>query len=202
MLVVAGVAFIFLGATGDTAFEFFGQSFRSQNVGLAAIFLGGVAVVLLIRKVLTIVASREKRALRAASNGITMTNEVADQLASLVDQEGLRAREHSLMIEGTRDKIVADKQGKRLKTITANDLKSLPAALVDHIDVYEQALEGKYEAWKRLYPRRGESTVDSELRRLAASMRCDYEGILGFLESAGLELEDHYLHFADVIARA
>ncbi len=202
ILGVAGVVFVILGASGDTEFELFGQTFKSQNVGIGAIFIGAVTVILLIRRVLAVVASREKRALRSASKGIRITNEVAGQLTSLVDQSGLQDREHSMMIEGTKDAIVAKGHGEQLQTITAKDLESLPPELLDHVVVYEQALEMKYVAWKKLYARRGEPTVDSELRRLGASMSGDLEGILGFLESAGLELADHYLRFRDVIARA
>lgn len=38
-------------ATGDTQFTFFGQSFKSTHVGIAAVFIAGVVVVLTIRRV-------------------------------------------------------------------------------------------------------------------------------------------------------
>ena len=47
-----GIWLIYLGATGETAFSFFGQTFKSANVGIAAIFLGAAVIVLMMRYVL------------------------------------------------------------------------------------------------------------------------------------------------------
>ena len=48
VFVGAGIWLVYLGATGDTKFTFFGQTFSSTNVGIAALFLGAVTVVLLL----------------------------------------------------------------------------------------------------------------------------------------------------------
>lgn len=47
-----GSLLIYLGATGDTEFSFFGQTLKSTNVGVASIFIGTAALVLLIRRAL------------------------------------------------------------------------------------------------------------------------------------------------------
>jgi hypothetical protein len=47
-----GVWLVYLGATGDTEVSFFGQTAKSANVGIVAIFIGGVTVVSLGRSVL------------------------------------------------------------------------------------------------------------------------------------------------------
>jgi heme/copper-type cytochrome/quinol oxidase subunit 2 len=46
-----GIWLIYLGASGETAFSFFGQTFKSANVGIAAIFLGAAVIVLIMRSV-------------------------------------------------------------------------------------------------------------------------------------------------------
>ena len=51
-LAVFGVWLVYLGATGSTEFSFFGQTFKSTNVGIAGIFLGAAVIVLLIRRAL------------------------------------------------------------------------------------------------------------------------------------------------------
>ncbi|MCY0949858.1 hypothetical protein [Streptomyces sp. H27-S2] len=51
-ITAAAVYFNSSGATGDTLLKLFGQSFESANVGIAAIFIGGVVVVMLIRRVM------------------------------------------------------------------------------------------------------------------------------------------------------
>jgi hypothetical protein len=47
-----GIWLVALNASGDTEFSFFGQTFKSANVGIAAIFLGAATIVLLARSVL------------------------------------------------------------------------------------------------------------------------------------------------------
>jgi hypothetical protein len=51
-LACLGVVLIRFGSNGATEFSFFGQSFKSGNVGIAAIFIGGATIVLLIRRTL------------------------------------------------------------------------------------------------------------------------------------------------------
>lgn len=48
----AGVWLVMLGASGDTTFQLFGQSFHSTNVGIAAIFIAAVVATLVIRRAL------------------------------------------------------------------------------------------------------------------------------------------------------
>ena len=48
-----GIWLVYLGATGVTEFSFFGQTFKSANVGIAAIFLGAAVIVLLVRRALS-----------------------------------------------------------------------------------------------------------------------------------------------------
>jgi hypothetical protein len=50
--IAAGIWLVWFGATGNTSFTIFGQQFASTNVGIAALFLGAVTVVLLLRRFL------------------------------------------------------------------------------------------------------------------------------------------------------
>jgi len=52
LLSVLGVVLVVMGATGETEFSFFGQTFKSQNIGIAAFFLGATLVVLNVRRIL------------------------------------------------------------------------------------------------------------------------------------------------------
>jgi len=47
--VASGIIMVFSGASGNTEFSFFGQKFKSENVGITAIFLGAATIILLIR---------------------------------------------------------------------------------------------------------------------------------------------------------
>jgi hypothetical protein len=52
LLAGLGVVLVAIGSRGETEFNFFGQSFRSQNVGVASFFLGATLVVLNVRRIL------------------------------------------------------------------------------------------------------------------------------------------------------
>ena len=69
LLAVLGVGLVYLGASGDTEFSFFGQNFKSTNVGIAAIFLGAALIVLNIRRTLTSL-DRTVQTEAALQNGI------------------------------------------------------------------------------------------------------------------------------------
>ena len=45
-----GVWFVYLGATGETEFDILGQSFKSVNVGIGAVFIGGIIVAFTLRR--------------------------------------------------------------------------------------------------------------------------------------------------------
>lgn len=52
LLIAGGALLVWLGATGDTEMSLFGNTFKSQNVGIAAMFCGAVLAVLGIRRAL------------------------------------------------------------------------------------------------------------------------------------------------------
>jgi len=51
-IIIFGAYMAYLGYTGNTEFSFFGQTLKSTNVGIAAIFLGAALIVLLFGRVL------------------------------------------------------------------------------------------------------------------------------------------------------
>jgi len=52
VLIGGGVWLVYLGATGDTNINLFGNSFSSTNVGVVGIFCGAVLVGLIFRRAL------------------------------------------------------------------------------------------------------------------------------------------------------
>jgi hypothetical protein len=54
-LIIAGIVLVWLGSTGTTEFNLFGNSFKSQNVGVVGIFCGTLMSVIGIRRILTTV---------------------------------------------------------------------------------------------------------------------------------------------------
>lgn len=51
-LIASGVFLVYLGAHGDTEIVLFGNTFKSQNVGVVGIFCGAVMAILSTRRVL------------------------------------------------------------------------------------------------------------------------------------------------------
>jgi len=148
-------------------------------------------------------------AISAASAGVDLINKLADQVVPFLTGNKTLNREHRMQIEGTSTEIVAKEHGQTVKTITKDDLEDLPEEIGAHIAVYEASARKNYELWKAIYPKRNDSVdpvanakVDQQLRQIVSDMRDDLDGILGFLESCGLYLDDHYLQFRDAIKRS
>lgn len=51
-LIGGGILLVYLGARGDTEIELFGNTFKSQSVGVVGIFCGAVLAILSTRRVL------------------------------------------------------------------------------------------------------------------------------------------------------
>ena len=71
-----GVWLVYLGATGQTEYNFFGQSFKSVNVGISSVFIGGVIIIILI-----------KRAFKTIDLGISNTKTENDELDTLSEKQ-------------------------------------------------------------------------------------------------------------------
>lgn len=148
-------------------------------------------------------------AITAASAGIDLINKMADKVIPFITGSQPIEKEHRMSIEGVDDKIVAKWSGQEVKVITGDDLKSLPSDMLEHIQVYEKAAQNNYDLWKVVYPQRNASTdpivnakVDQQLRKIVADMKNDLDGILRFLETAGIQLDDHYMQFQDAIQQS
>jgi hypothetical protein len=113
-----------------------------------------------------------------------------------------------MKIQREGDQIVSRVHGQVEKTITAKDLKSLPPTELRHITTLERSMENHYGTWERVYPELAlldspvqKAKVEQQLEQVIRSMKADLEGILSFLESCGLHLDDHYMHIRYLVAR-
>ncbi len=148
-------------------------------------------------------------AIAAASAGVDLINKIADHVVPFLTGNKTIPKEHRMVIEGTATEIVATMHGKKVKVITGSDLQNLSTEIVEHISVYEAAAQKKYNLWKTVYPQRNASPdpvanakVDQQLKDIVVDMKDDLDGILSFLESCGIQLDDHYLQFRDAITRS
>jgi len=84
--------------------------------------------------------------------------------------------------------------------ITAKDFEKLDADSQKLIRAYERTMKDLFERWTELKPRRvaQDSETRREARELSDEVRrelCqELNGLLGFIESMGMQLQDHYAH--------
>jgi len=150
-------------------------------------------------------------AISATTAAIGLIDKIAGQVRLFLTgkPEPSILKEHRQKIEASGSEIVAKDHGKVVQTITANDLAMLPPNQLRHISVLEESMENHYALWAAVYPQRNASTdllsnakVDQQLKQIVSNMSDDLNGILSFLESCGMYLDDHYLDFRDLVSKA
>jgi hypothetical protein len=99
------------------------------------------------------------------------------------------------------DTIAVTNQGRQVDTITANDLAKLDASSLALIKALETSMQRQYDLWVAVYPTCDVSpdpVVNAQVRQrlndIARKMCDDLGKILGYLDSIGKNLEDHYGH--------
>jgi len=109
-------------------------------------------------------------------------------------------------IEEEGDAIVSKSYGHVSKRITAQDLQHLPEVQLRHIQVLEQSMNNHYSIWAAVYPQLAlaidpiaKARTEQQLKGIIASMKTDLDGILNFLVSCGLQLDDHYMNIRNVV---
>jgi hypothetical protein len=152
-------------------------------------------------------------AIGAATAAVGLFDKIADQVERFLTQkEGTTVpQEHRLKIESANDgrSIVARSHGQVIQTITAQDLEKLPESQLQHVKVLEQSMENHYAVWASVYPQLALSVdpvakarTEQQLRGVIQNMKGDLNATLGFLQSCGLYLDDHYMHIRDLVNRA
>jgi len=147
----------------------------------------------------------------AASSAIGLVDKIADQFSRFVTKrpDPTGPKEYRYKIEGDSQKIVVKSQGKEIQRITGDDLKNLPADYYQHIQTLEQSMQAHYRLWQRIYPKRNQSPdelknaqTDEQIHQLIANMKQDLDGIITFLESIGVHLDDHYMMVRNLARQA
>jgi hypothetical protein len=148
-------------------------------------------------------------AITAATAGVGLIDKIADQIDRFLTKkpEPEVPPQHRLKIERDGDAIVSRYHGQESQRITAADLQKLPEAELRHIKVFEQSMENHYAVWEAVHPQQAlavdpvaKAKIDLQLKGIIRDMKRDLNGILGFLERIGLNLDDHYMHIRDLVA--
>jgi hypothetical protein len=100
---------------------------------------------------------------------------------------------HRFLIRRMGNSVVAY---ERMRVITAKELELLPKDQRDLIRAYEKSMENLKKEWMKLKRTDVESQLDPEMRErrlaLLRGMKENLIGILDFLPSQGIYLDDHY----------
>lgn len=148
--------------------------------------------------------------LSAASSAIGLFDKIADQIERFITKQPKPPlpSEHRMKIEGSKDKIVATTHGREVWTITGADLNKLPAEQLRHVAVLEKSMQVHYGVWESVYPGLAaldspvqKARVEQQLGQVIKDMKKDLEGILSFIESCGMHLDDHYMHIRHLVSQ-
>jgi hypothetical protein len=103
---------------------------------------------------------------------------------------------YGVVIRREGDNLVAF---QRMQTIRGEDIDKLPEEQKDVIRTYEASMDRFRSAWKTLYAQRASAAtdhdrdqIDAKLRELVRAMKKDLEGVLDFITTQGMYLDDHY----------
>ncbi len=150
-------------------------------------------------------------AIAAATSGVGLIDKIADQVDRFLTKrpEPAVPKEHRMQITKEGDAIVSKYHGQEYQRITAQDLQKLPEATLRHVKVLEQSMENHYSIWASVYPQLAiavdpiaKARTEQQLKAVIVGMKGELDGILSFLEQAGLHLDDHYIHVRDVVRSA
>jgi len=148
--------------------------------------------------------------LTLAGKAIDLFDKFAGQVGRFITKkaEPAQPKEYRYKVDGKNGALQVSRDGRNLQTITAHDLAKLPPDQLDHIRVLEKSMERHYNLWKSVYPKRNDSAdpmvnakVEQQLRDLVLEMKGDLTGIIDFLQSLGVYLDDHYVMMRNVIDR-
>ncbi len=144
----------------------------------------------------------------AATAAVGLFDKIADQVERFIEKRSAPAvpAEHRMVITQDKGDLVALNHGRETQRISGQDLASLPAPLLGHVSVIEKSMENHYRVWSSAYPQLAlldspvqKAKVEAQLSDVIVGMKSDLDGILAFLESAGLHLDDHYLHVRQLV---
>jgi hypothetical protein len=151
------------------------------------------------------------KAISAVTSAVGLFDKIADQIERFITKSPAPSvpKERRMKISEENDAIVSREHGKVTQTITADDLKTLPESQLRHITVLEKSMENHYSIWEKVYPDLAlldspirKAKVEKQLHGIIHDMKGDLEGILSFLESCGLYLDDHYMNICDLVKNA
>jgi hypothetical protein len=151
--------------------------------------------------------------LAATKNTIDIFDKISGQVKSVLfkykkEPEGGDDR-WRYKISADDKQIVVKQDGRTIQTLTGPELETkLKPEDLRHIKVYEASMQKYYKRWQQLYPKKDASAdelinmkLEEQLTDQVKKMKEDLVGIVDFLQSIGVHLDDHYVQVRDVVKR-
>ena len=144
----------------------------------------------------------------AGTSAVGLFDQISDQIEEFIEKRknGKEKREYKMKIVKEDDSIVAKEYGTTTQKITADQLKDLPDSLLKHIIILQKSMENHYALWSEICPDLAlidspvqKAKIELQLKEILRDMNEDLEGILNFLETCGLHLDDHYMHVRHLV---
>lgn len=151
--------------------------------------------------------------LAAIKNAVDIFDKISGQIKGVLNK---RPKEAEGGEDRWRHKVSADdkqivvrKDGETIQTLTRADLESkLTPEHLRHIKVYEESMRKFYRRWQQLYSKRDDSSDalvnikhDEQLTDQIKQMQQDLVGLVKFLESIGIQLDDHYMEVRSLVEK-
>lgn len=140
--------------------------------------------------------------INAVGNALRIIDDFEPQVKAFLagSPEPEKSVVHSWRAEQVETSIRLVEPGGARELITARDFEKLDASAQKLIRAYERTMKELFERWTELKPKRVAQDLETrrEARELSDDVRrelCqELNGLLGFIESIGMSLQDHYAH--------
>ncbi|WP_018619469.1 hypothetical protein [Spirosoma luteum] len=148
----------------------------------------------------------------AATSAVGLLDQIADQVQRFIKKEKgepvpEHTGDHKMKIEQEGNSMVSKIYGQTLQKISASDLQRLPDSVLLHVRVLEQSMQNNYALWSAIYPQLAllspteKAQTEIRLKQQILAMKGDMEAILKFLQTAGFQLDDHYIEIQNTLER-
>jgi hypothetical protein len=146
----------------------------------------------------------------ATTSAVNLFDKVAGQVVRFIrktPESPGPPKEFQFKVGGKTGELQVESSGRVIQVLRGEDLKHLPPDYYSHIQTLEDSVNRYYRVWKQVYPHRDDgdlvtnAKVNNQLSDLALKMKDDLAGIIDFLQSIGVQLDDHYMIYRDVIQR-
>ena len=138
------------------------------------------------------------------SFAIETFDKLSDELEAVINNQPIQDNSggHSFIIRRSPQGIAAY---QRMGIITADQINKLPDNERKIIRSYEKAMKNFEAEWHKTKRKQVASQIDAERVRneqidLIRKMKDELVGIIDFLQSKGLYLDDHYMHIRHLVS--